>query len=64
MDALALSERHDGIPHPNQALFLTELANIEMFAGRSEESRRWLDRADAVFRALGDTTSLRLRPLH
>ncbi len=58
VDALALSERHDGVPHPNQALFLTELANIEMFAGRSEESRRWLDRADAVFRALGDTTSL------
>ncbi len=58
VDALALSERHDGIPHPNQALFLTELANTEMFAGRSEESRRWLDRADAVFRALGDTTSL------
>ena len=58
LDALALSERHDGIPHPNQALFLTELANIEMFAGRSEESRRWLDRAEPVFRALGDTTSL------
>ena len=38
LDALALSERHDGIPHPNQALFLTELANTEMFAGRSEES--------------------------
>ena len=57
-DALALSERHDGVPHPNQALFLTELANIEMFAGRSEDARRWLDRAEAVFRALGDTTSL------
>ena len=58
LDALALSERHDGVPHPNQALFLTEIANIEMFAGRSEESRRWLDRAEPVFRALGDTTSL------
>ncbi len=57
-DALALSERHDGVPHPNQALFLTEIANIEMFAGRSEESGRWLDRAEPVFRALGDTTSL------
>ncbi len=56
-DALALSERHDGVPHPNQARFLTEIANIEMFAGRSEESGRWLDRAESVFRALGDTTS-------
>ena len=57
-DALALSERHDGVPHPNQALFLMELANNEMFAGHYEEAGRWLDRAEPVFRALGDTTSL------
>jgi len=55
--ALDLSEQHDGVPHANQALFLVELANQEMFAGHFDEATRWLERAEAALRSLGDTTS-------
>jgi tetratricopeptide (TPR) repeat protein len=57
-EALALSERHDGIPHANQAKFLAGLAGTAMFSGRYDEAQRWIDRSDAVFGALGDTTSM------
>jgi len=55
--ALAISERHDGTPHANQAMLLVELANTEMFAGHFDEARRWIDRADAMLAAVGDTSS-------
>jgi serine/threonine-protein kinase len=57
-EGLALSERHDGVPHPNQRQFLVGLAQAEMFFGDSEEARRWLERSEGLFRVLGDTTSV------
>ncbi|HSW04213.1 serine/threonine-protein kinase [Aquabacterium sp.] len=55
---LALSERHDGVPHANQARFLAYLANVEVFAGHFDAADAWLGRAEPVFAALGDNSSL------
>jgi eukaryotic-like serine/threonine-protein kinase len=55
--ALALSERHDGTPHANQAMLLVEIANTEMFAGQFDETRQWLERAEAILAAVGDQSS-------
>lgn len=55
--ALAVSERIDGVPHARQAHLLVLLAGVAQFAGRFDEMDPWLDRADKVFRALGDHTS-------
>ena len=56
--ALAVSEKFDGVPHPRQARYLSELASLAAFAGHAAEASAWLDRADVVFRALGDQTSI------
>ena len=56
--ALALSEKFEGVPHPRQATYLSELANLAAFSGHAAEATAWLDRADVVFRALGDQTSI------
>ena len=56
--ALEYSRTHEGVPHPNQAKFLVGLANTEMFAGHPDEAMKWLEQSEAVFAALGDTTSL------
>ena len=54
--ALAVAEK-ERIPNPEQAEVLVRLANAAMFAGRFDESRSWLERAERVFTALGDETS-------
>ena len=55
----ALEVAGKGQPSPNaeQAEVLTELANVAMFGGRFDQARAWLERAEPVFAALGDTTS-------
>ncbi|HET6984669.1 MAG TPA: serine/threonine-protein kinase [Myxococcaceae bacterium] len=55
--ALALSEKIYGTPHPHQARLLAGMAGVEMFAGRIDEAIPWLEQAEAMFARLGDTTS-------
>ena len=49
-------------PDAEQAAVLVELANMAMFGSRFDEARAWLERAEPVFAALGDTDLRVLRP--
>ncbi len=55
--ALEVAGKIEPMPNAAQAEVLTELANAAMFAGRFDQARAWVDRAEPVFAALGDTTS-------
>jgi serine/threonine-protein kinase len=55
--ALEVAGQIDRTPNVEQAAVLTELANSAMFAGRFDQARTWVDRAEATFAALGDQTS-------
>ena len=55
--ALGVAEKAEPWPNAAQAMVLTELANTAMFAGRWEEAKRWIDRTEPVFAALGDQSS-------
>ena|GEM_PF-255804 len=55
--ALDVAGKMRRVPNAEQAVVLTELANVAMFGGRFDQSAAWLDRAEPVFAGLGDTTS-------
>jgi serine/threonine-protein kinase len=55
--ALEVAEKDEPVPTADQAMVLTELANAAMFAGRFEQAKSWLARAEPVFAALGDESS-------
>src|SRR5262249_37923233 len=55
--ALDIPRNADKPPNLEQAAVLIELANSAMFAGRFDQARTWLDRADATFAAIGDQSS-------
>ncbi|MGZ6033894.1 MAG: protein kinase domain-containing protein [Myxococcaceae bacterium] len=55
--ALEVAGKIQPVPNEEQAAVLTELANVAMFGGRFDQTAGWLDRAEPVFAALGDTTS-------
>jgi eukaryotic-like serine/threonine-protein kinase len=55
--ALEVAEKSQPVPNAEQAEVLIQLANAAMFAGRFDEARSWLDKAEPVFAALGDQTS-------
>ncbi|HZX42993.1 MAG TPA: protein kinase, partial [Myxococcaceae bacterium] len=55
--ALEVAEKAEPVPNADQARVLTALANAAMFAGRFEQAKAWLDRAEPVFAALGDESS-------
>ena len=55
--ALEVAEKAQRVPNADEALVLTELADAAMFAGRFDEAKQWVDRAEPVFVALGDESS-------
>ena len=55
--ALAVAEKSEPVPNPEQAEVLVHLANAAMFAGRFDEAKTWMDRVDPVFTALEDQSS-------
>ena len=55
--ALEVAEKAERVPNADQAMVLTEIANAAMFAGRFDEAKAWVDRAEPVFAALGDQSS-------
>ncbi len=55
--ALVAAERSGPRPNRTEAEVLTRLAGTNMFAGRFDAAASWLDRAETIFAALGDTES-------
>jgi serine/threonine-protein kinase len=55
--ALVAADQRGPTPNPMEAEVLVRLAGTNMFAGRYDETARWLDRAETAFAELGDTES-------
>ena len=55
--ALAVAQKLEPSPGAEQGKVLVTLANTAMFAGKFDDARSWLERAEAAFAAVGDQTS-------